>query len=158
MDKQDSTEQHLICEDHFLPEDISTRGSAAYSHHAPLPGLGAGCSQPLGARSPEGEGRRSSEPARGCDIDDEAAMKVEAMLTTAPLLHPDPHSILQESLNRQYLGCFISWVPEAAAGGSRSGPQAFARKGLTTGQPVIDLLASQASTSPEGVGQQDQWA
>lgn len=25
-DKQDSTEQHLICEDHFLPEDISTSG------------------------------------------------------------------------------------------------------------------------------------
>ncbi|XP_070843517.1 transcription factor E2F3-like [Chaetodon trifascialis] len=25
-DKQDSTEQHLICEDHFLPEDISTDG------------------------------------------------------------------------------------------------------------------------------------
>uniref|UniRef100_A0A3P9J8R3 THAP-type domain-containing protein n=1 Tax=Oryzias latipes TaxID=8090 RepID=A0A3P9J8R3_ORYLA len=25
-DKQDSTEQHLICEDHFLPEDISKNG------------------------------------------------------------------------------------------------------------------------------------
>ncbi|XP_044024993.1 transcription factor E2F1-like isoform X4 [Siniperca chuatsi] len=25
-DKEDSTEQHLICEDHFLPEDISTNG------------------------------------------------------------------------------------------------------------------------------------
>lgn len=25
-DKEDSGEQHLICEDHFLPEDISTSG------------------------------------------------------------------------------------------------------------------------------------
>ncbi|KAM7395922.1 hypothetical protein PAMA_007274 [Pampus argenteus] len=25
-DKQDSTEQHVICEDHFLPEDVSTNG------------------------------------------------------------------------------------------------------------------------------------
>ena len=25
-DKQDNTEQHLICEDHFLPEDISKNG------------------------------------------------------------------------------------------------------------------------------------
>lgn len=27
-EKQDSSEQHVICEDHFLPEDISSNGVA----------------------------------------------------------------------------------------------------------------------------------
>ncbi|XP_051264370.1 transcription factor E2F6 isoform X2 [Dicentrarchus labrax] len=49
-DTQDSTEQHLICEDHFLPEDISTKGVNSDA----IPIMPACLDGPLGMISPWG--------------------------------------------------------------------------------------------------------
>ncbi|XP_026175033.1 transcription factor E2F6 [Mastacembelus armatus] len=56
-DKHDSTEQHLICEDHFLPEDISNNevNSDAIPIMPPCPDGPMGIINPWGAESSEEE-------------------------------------------------------------------------------------------------------
>ncbi|KAM9339274.1 transcription factor E2F6 [Symphorus nematophorus] len=68
-DKQDSAEQHLICEDHFLPEDISTDGVNNDAIPIMPPCLDGSLSMisPWGAESSEEEDQWGG----GCDDDDD---------------------------------------------------------------------------------------
>ncbi|GAA6231659.1 transcription factor E2F6-like [Lates japonicus] len=72
-DKQDSTEQHLICEDHFLPEDISTQGISSDAIPIMPPYLDGqlGLISPWGAESSEDEEEEEQWAARGCDDDED---------------------------------------------------------------------------------------
>ncbi|KAF0024016.1 hypothetical protein F2P81_024646 [Scophthalmus maximus] len=74
-EQTDPTEQHLICEDHFLPEDISTDGvnSDAIPIMPPYLDGPVGLIGPWGAGSPEEEDEEEEEQwtARGCDDDDD---------------------------------------------------------------------------------------
>lgn len=67
--KQDSTEQHVICEDHFLTEDISTHGVASDA----IPVMPPYLDGPLGLVSPwRAESSEEEEPGAtgGCEDDD----------------------------------------------------------------------------------------
>lgn len=68
-DKQDSTEQHLICEDHFLPEDISTNGVNSDAIPIMPPCLDGPLISPWGAESSEEEDQWAT--GGGCDDDDD---------------------------------------------------------------------------------------
>lgn len=70
-DKQDSTEQHLICEDHFLPQDISSGGVNGDAIPIMPPDLDGpmGLISPWGAESSEEEDQWA--PGGGCDDDDD---------------------------------------------------------------------------------------
>lgn len=69
-DKQDSAEQHLICEDHFLPEDISTNGvnSDAIPIMPPCLDGPMGMIGPWGAESSEEEDQWATG---GCEDDED---------------------------------------------------------------------------------------
>lgn len=69
-DKKDSTEQHLICEDHFLPEDISADGvnNDAIPIMPPCLDGPHGMISPWGAESSEEEEQWAD--GGGCDDDD----------------------------------------------------------------------------------------
>ncbi|XP_068573617.1 transcription factor E2F5-like [Cebidichthys violaceus] len=77
-DKQDSTEQHLICEDHFLPQDISSDGVNGDAIPIMPPDLDGpmGLISPWGAESSEEEEEEEEEeedqwaPGGGYDDDD----------------------------------------------------------------------------------------
>ncbi|KAM8832279.1 transcription factor E2F6 [Spinachia spinachia] len=71
-DKQDSTEQHWICEDHFLPEDISSAGinSDAIPIMPPYLDGPMGLISPWGAQSSEEE-EDPWAPGGGYDDDDD---------------------------------------------------------------------------------------
>ncbi|XP_031163746.1 transcription factor E2F6 [Sander lucioperca] len=71
--KQDSTEQHLICEDHFLPEDISNNGvnSDAIPIMPPYLDGPMGLISPWGAESSEEEDQWTN--GGGCNDDDDEA-------------------------------------------------------------------------------------
>ncbi|XP_071323545.1 transcription factor E2F3 [Trachinotus anak] len=73
-DKQDSTDQHLICEDHFLPEDITTSGVNSDAIPIMPPCLDGPLSliSPWGAESSEEE-EEQQWANRGCDGDDDDA-------------------------------------------------------------------------------------
>ncbi|XP_042359417.1 transcription factor E2F6 [Plectropomus leopardus] len=70
-DKQDSTEQHLICEDHFLPEDISTNGVNSDAIPIMPPCLDGPLISPWGAESSEEEDQWAT--GGGCDDDEDDA-------------------------------------------------------------------------------------
>ncbi|XP_078131076.1 transcription factor E2F6 isoform X2 [Sander vitreus] len=72
--KQDSTEQHLICEDHFLPEDISNNGvnSDAIPIMPPYLDGPMGLISPWGAESSEEEDQWTIGGGCNDDDDDEA--------------------------------------------------------------------------------------
>uniref|UniRef100_A0A665VUD8 Si:ch211-195d17.2 n=1 Tax=Echeneis naucrates TaxID=173247 RepID=A0A665VUD8_ECHNA len=84
-DKQDLTEQHLICEDHFLPEDISSNGvnSDAIPIMPPCLEGSLSLTSPWRAESSsEEEQEEEGEvrwPIRGCD-DDGPARKLPQQL------------------------------------------------------------------------------
>ncbi|XP_036941328.1 transcription factor E2F6 [Acanthopagrus latus] len=72
-DKQDSSEQHLICEDHFLPEDISKNGvnSDAIPIMPPCLDGPMGMISPWGAESSEEEDQWGGGDAAAAADDDE---------------------------------------------------------------------------------------
>lgn len=72
-DKQDSTEQHVICEDHFLPEDVSTHGvnNDAIPIMPPYLDGSLGMISPWGAESSEEEDQWATGGGDG-DDDEEA--------------------------------------------------------------------------------------
>ncbi|KAF1376976.1 hypothetical protein PFLUV_G00217090 [Perca fluviatilis] len=95
--KQDSTEQHLICEDHFLPEDISNNGvnSDAIPIMPPYLDGPMGLISPWGAESSEEEDQWTN--GGGCDDDDDdddegadAPAHVEPPAPEPPAVDP-PH-------------------------------------------------------------------
>ncbi|XP_032398649.1 transcription factor E2F6 [Etheostoma spectabile] len=90
--KQDSTEQHLICEDHFLPEDISKNGvnSDAIPIMPPYLDGPMGLISPWGAESSEEEEDQWTN-AGGCD-DDEANEGDDAPAHVEPPV-PAPHAV-----------------------------------------------------------------
>ncbi|XP_034436584.1 transcription factor E2F2-like [Hippoglossus hippoglossus] len=72
--KQDWTEQHVICEDHFLPEDISTDkvNSDAIPLMPPYLDGALGLISPWGAESSEEEEEEEEQwTTGGCDDEDE---------------------------------------------------------------------------------------
>lgn len=84
-DKQDSTEQHLICEDHFLPEDVSSSGVSSDAIPIMPPCLDGPLSliSPWGAESSEEEEEEEDEEkdqwgTRGCDNEPPPAPKPSA--------------------------------------------------------------------------------
>lgn len=92
-DKQDSTEQHIICEDHFLPDDIATNGVTSDAIPIMPPYLDGplGMISPWGAESSEeedqwagGGGGEEEEDEGG----DEAPANVEPPAPEPPA--PDP--------------------------------------------------------------------
>ncbi|XP_054474065.1 transcription factor E2F2 isoform X2 [Anoplopoma fimbria] len=91
-DKQDSTEQHLICEDHFLPEDISTDGvnSDAIPIMPPYLDGPMGLISPWGAESSEEE--EEEDPGDDDDDADEGGdvgpVKVECPTPEPPAVDP----------------------------------------------------------------------
>lgn len=72
-DKQDSTEQHWICEDHFLPEDISSAGinSDAIPIMPPCLDGPMGLISPWGPQSSEDEEEDRWAPGGGYDDADD---------------------------------------------------------------------------------------
>lgn len=77
-DKQDPTEQHLICEDHFLPEDISKDGVSNDAIPIMPPCLDGplGMSAPWGAETSEEEAEEEEEEEErwavgGADVDED---------------------------------------------------------------------------------------
>lgn len=81
-DKQDATEQHLICEDHFLPEDVSTSGVSSDA----IPIMPPYLDGPLGLISPWGAESSEEEEqwaAGGCE-EEEAAVENEGGDDDAP--------------------------------------------------------------------------
>uniref|UniRef100_A0A3B4TA49 E2F transcription factor 6 n=1 Tax=Seriola dumerili TaxID=41447 RepID=A0A3B4TA49_SERDU len=71
-DKQDLTDQHLICEDHFLPEDISNNGVNSDAIPIMPPCLDGPLSliSPWGEETSEEEEEEDQWVTRGCDDDD----------------------------------------------------------------------------------------
>ncbi|XP_070843270.1 transcription factor E2F6 [Chaetodon trifascialis] len=91
-DKQDSTEQHLICEDHFLPEDISTNGvnSDAIPIMPPYLDGSLGMISPWGAESSEEEDQWATGSG---DCDDEADEGRHDVPTKAEPPAPEPPAV-----------------------------------------------------------------
>ncbi|XP_073348877.1 transcription factor E2F6 [Pagrus major] len=82
-DKQDSTEQHLICEDHFLPEDISKNGV----NNDAIPIMPPCLDGPMGMISPWGAESSEEEDQWGGgddDDDDDAPANVEPLAPEPP--------------------------------------------------------------------------
>ncbi|XP_071390910.1 transcription factor E2F6 isoform X1 [Centroberyx affinis] len=95
-DKQDSTEQHYICEDHFLPTDITPRGISEDAIPIMPPYLDGplGVISPWGAESSEeeeqwagGGGEEEEEDDDAADEDDEDAAAAAA--PNPQQQHPD---------------------------------------------------------------------
>lgn len=78
-DKQDSTEQHLICEDHFLPEDISASGvnSDAIPIMPPYLDGPLGMISPWGAESSDEEDQWATGGCEDDDDDDEGGPAIK---------------------------------------------------------------------------------
>nr|XP_046229546.1 transcription factor E2F1-like [Scatophagus argus] len=96
-DKQDSTEQHVICEDHFLPEDVSTDGvtSDAIPIMPPFLDGTLGLVSPWGAESSEEEEQSATG---GCEEGDDAAVRDEGGECASPAPNPplqDPGTCLK---------------------------------------------------------------
>ncbi|XP_044024086.1 uncharacterized protein LOC122862640 [Siniperca chuatsi] len=86
-DKQDSTEQHLICEDHFLPEDVSANGVTSDA----IPIMPPYLDGPLGLISPWGAASSEEEEqwaTGGCEEEEEDAVEDEGGGDAPPA--PDP--------------------------------------------------------------------
>lgn len=83
-DKQESTEQHLICEDHFLPEDISKNGvnSDAIPIMPPCLDGPMGMISPWGAESSEEEDQWGG--GNDDDVEDDAPAYVEPLAPEPP--------------------------------------------------------------------------
>ncbi|XP_051264775.1 transcription factor E2F6-like [Dicentrarchus labrax] len=71
-DKQDSTERHMICEDHFLPEDVSSSGVTSDVIPIMPPYLDGprGLISPWGAESSEEEEEEEEDEDEGGDAPD----------------------------------------------------------------------------------------
>ncbi|KAM7368345.1 hypothetical protein PAMP_014571 [Pampus punctatissimus] len=92
-DKQDSTEQYVICEDHFLPEDVSTNGvtSDAIPIMSPYLDGPRGMISPWGAELSEEEDQWAT--GRVDDEEEEEAAYVESPEPEPP--QQDPGGSLQ---------------------------------------------------------------
>ncbi|KAF7231117.1 transcription factor E2F3-like [Nothobranchius furzeri] len=97
-DKLNSIEQHLICEDHFLPEDISNTGVSSDA----IPIMPPCLDGPLGMMDPWGAEPEEEEDqwaAGGDDIEDEGGGGVpfNAKLSEPELPRPDPPAQVRRS-------------------------------------------------------------
>ncbi|XP_029318450.1 transcription factor E2F6 isoform X2 [Cottoperca gobio] len=100
-EKQDSTEQHLICEDHFLPEDISPNGvkSDAIPIMPPCLDGPLGVISPWGAESSEEEDQWG--PGGGCDDEEDEDDGPAHVDPPAP----EPHAVEPAQQVRDFLSC-----------------------------------------------------
>ncbi|XP_029351640.1 transcription factor E2F6 [Echeneis naucrates] len=138
-DKQDLTEQHLICEDHFLPEDISSNGvnSDAIPIMPPCLEGSLSLTSPWRAESSsEEEQEEEGEvrwPIRGCD-DDGPARKLPQQVSHRSLRNP---TVMEK--------------PSAARSDSKqsTSPKKFSRQDVSLGwltRGFLELLLA----SPDG--------
>lgn len=81
-EKQDSSEQHVICEDHFLPEDISSDGVASDAIPIMPPYMDGllNLGDLWGAESSEEEGAGLT----GAEEDDDATDESQLLQVTQP--------------------------------------------------------------------------
>lgn len=85
-DKQDSTDQHIICEDHFLPEDVSINGVISDA----IPIMPPYLDGPLGMISPWGAESSEEEDQWAIGDDEEDEGGEEAPVVDVKLPAPDP--------------------------------------------------------------------
>ncbi|XP_053193534.1 transcription factor E2F6 [Scomber japonicus] len=102
-DKQDSTDQHLICEDHFLPEDVTQHGvnSDAIPIMPPYLDGPMGMGGSWGGESSEGEDQWATG---GCDDEEEDEGGDDApvyMEPPAPEPEPEPEPPAPEPPKQQ---------------------------------------------------------
>ncbi|XP_040016961.2 transcription factor E2F6 [Gasterosteus aculeatus] len=99
-DKQDSTEQHWICEDHFLPEDISSAGinSDAIPIMPPCLDGPMGLISPWGPQSSEDEEEDRWAPGGGYDDADDDDDDCDEGGVAAPVIAEPPLQWQPETL------------------------------------------------------------
>lgn len=102
-DKEDSGEQRLICEDHFLPEDISTSGVSSDA----IPIMPPCLDGPLGMIGAWGaESSEEEDQWAGGGGEDDDAVDVGGANVEPPV--PGPSAVDR----RQQVSSFRSWVSD----------------------------------------------